>query len=281
MQGWRTRSVEDSWALRDSRLRRGCPRRSAVRAARRCGRGHPPCCRVTLRSWSAGLVCGIHSDNGTSGAKNAIDFASKVKTVRAPLARIARLQHGAGAGGDWVTIDHDGGWRTGYYRMEGIVVTDGAGPGGHRARFDRQRAAVRRQRHRRAYPFHPVEPSLDGECRPRRLGGHPRPRARSGNWNGVSYERLSGQVGAVYGDPVDGKVLGWLAVHRRRRPVLRNGDQDARRACHQAAWTVPARGLSDSTIDASGTRGVSCGPGCVRRSRLAVALGENVPSVRT
>jgi LasA protease len=33
-------------------------------------------------------------------------------------------------------------------------------------------------------------------------------RARSGNWNGVSYERLSGQVGAVYGDPVDGKVLG-------------------------------------------------------------------------
>jgi LasA protease len=35
-----------------------------------------------------------------------------------------------------------------------------------------------------------------------------RGRARSGNWNGVSYERLSGQVGAYYGDPVDGKVLG-------------------------------------------------------------------------
>jgi LasA protease len=230
-------------ALRDSRLRRGCPRRSAVRAARRCGRGHLPA--VGLPFAAVSLACGIHSDNGTSGAKNAIDFASKVKTVGAPLARIARLQHCAG--GDWVTIDHDGGWRTGYHHM--VVVTDGAGPGGHRARFDRLRAAVRRQHHRRADPFHPVEPSLDGECRPRRLGGHPRPRARSGNWNGVPYERLSGQVGVVHGDPVDGKVLGGWRFTERRRPVLRNGDQDARRACHQAAWTVPAPGLSDSTAE--------------------------------
>jgi hypothetical protein len=32
---------------------------------------------------------------------------------------------------------------------------------------------VRRQHRRRAYPFHPVEPSLDGECRSRRLGWTP------------------------------------------------------------------------------------------------------------
>jgi LasA protease len=38
--------------------------------------------------------------------------------------------------------------------------------------------------------------------------GHLRPRARSGSWNGVSYEQLSGQVAAVYGSPVDGEVLG-------------------------------------------------------------------------
>ena len=232
-------------ALRDSRLRRGCPRRSAVRAARRCGRGHPPCCRVTLRSCQSGLRNPLGQRHQWRQERHRLRLEGQ--DGRCSLARIARLQHCAG--GDWVTIDHDVGWRTGYYHMEGIVVTDGAGPGGHRARFDRLRAAVRRQHHRRADPFHPVEPSLDGECRPRRLGGHPRPRARSGNWNGVPYERLAGQVGAVHGDPVDGKVLGaWRFT--KRHPVLRNGDQDARRACHQAAWTVPARGLSDSTIDA-------------------------------
>lgn len=65
---------------------------------------------------------GIHSDDGSTGVKNAIDFSPADRTVRAPLAGTVHLQHCAG--GDWVTIDHAGGWRTGYYHMEGIKVTD-------------------------------------------------------------------------------------------------------------------------------------------------------------
>ncbi|MEV4147849.1 M23 family metallopeptidase [Amycolatopsis sp. NPDC049691] len=66
---------------------------------------------------------GIHSDDGSTGVENAIDFSPADRTVRAPLAGTVRLQHCAG--GDWVTVDHDGGWRTGYYHLEGIAVTDG------------------------------------------------------------------------------------------------------------------------------------------------------------
>jgi LasA protease len=66
---------------------------------------------------------GIHSDDGSTGVENAIDFSPADKTVRAPLAGTVHLQHCAG--GDWVTIDRDGGWRTGYYHMEAIKVTDG------------------------------------------------------------------------------------------------------------------------------------------------------------
>ncbi|SEF32395.1 LasA protease [Amycolatopsis pretoriensis] len=66
---------------------------------------------------------GIHSDDGGTGVKNAIDFSPADRTVRAALAGTVHLQHCAG--GDWVTIDHAGGWRTGYYHLEGIDVTDG------------------------------------------------------------------------------------------------------------------------------------------------------------
>ena len=66
---------------------------------------------------------GIHSDDGSTGVENAIDFSPADRTVRAPLAGTVHLQHCAG--GDWVTVDHDGGWRTGYYHLEGIAVTDG------------------------------------------------------------------------------------------------------------------------------------------------------------
>lgn len=66
---------------------------------------------------------GIHSDDGGAGVENAIDFSPADRTVRAPLAGTVHLRHCAG--GDWVTIDHAGGWRTGYYHMEGIDVTDG------------------------------------------------------------------------------------------------------------------------------------------------------------
>ncbi|MFJ7215565.1 M23 family metallopeptidase [Amycolatopsis sp. NPDC098790] len=66
---------------------------------------------------------GIHSDDGGTGVKNAIDFSPADRTVRAPLAGTVHLQHCPG--GDWVTVDHAGGWRTGYYHLEGIAVTDG------------------------------------------------------------------------------------------------------------------------------------------------------------
>lgn len=65
---------------------------------------------------------GIHSDDGSTGVENAIDFSPADRTVRAPLAGTVHLQHCAG--GDWVTIDHAGGWRTGYYHMEDVKVTD-------------------------------------------------------------------------------------------------------------------------------------------------------------
>lgn len=65
---------------------------------------------------------GIHSDDGSTGVENAIDFSPADRTVRAPLAGTVHLRHCAG--GDWVTIDHAGGWRTGYYHMEDVKVTD-------------------------------------------------------------------------------------------------------------------------------------------------------------
>ncbi|MGW5719256.1 M23 family metallopeptidase [Amycolatopsis sp. NPDC003865] len=66
---------------------------------------------------------GIHSDDGSTGVENAIDFSPADRTVRAPLAGTVHLRHCAG--GDWVTVDHAGGWRTGYYHLEAIAVTDG------------------------------------------------------------------------------------------------------------------------------------------------------------
>src|SRR3954465_3329886 len=66
---------------------------------------------------------GIHSEDGSTGVENAIDFSPADKTGRAPLAGTLTPRHCAG--GDWVTIDHDGGWRTGYYHLEAIKVTDG------------------------------------------------------------------------------------------------------------------------------------------------------------
>lgn len=66
---------------------------------------------------------GIHSDDGSTGVKNAIDLNPSDDVVRAPLDGTVRLQHCDG--GDWVTIDHAGGWRTGYYHLVNIVVLDG------------------------------------------------------------------------------------------------------------------------------------------------------------
>ncbi|WP_290058529.1 M23 family metallopeptidase [Amycolatopsis solani] len=134
---------------------------------------------------------GIHSDDGSTGVKNAIDFSPADRTVRAPLAGTVHLQHCAG--GDWVTIDHAGGWRTGYYHMEGIAVTDGE----H------------------------VEPGAvlgsTGNALPcggSSTGAHVHftlwtlPDAPAANWDGVAFGAVSTTLATAYGEPVDGKSLG-------------------------------------------------------------------------
>ncbi|WP_040406288.1 M23 family metallopeptidase [Amycolatopsis nigrescens] len=145
---------------------------------------------------------GIHSDDGTSGVKNAIDLNPVDGTVRAPLAGTAHLQHCDG--GDWVTVDHEDGWRTGYYHMEGIQVTDG-------------------QQVEAGTPLGSIGNALP--CGGSSTGAHVHftlfklsgTTARSadpvaaGNWDGLSYRQISGEVAAAVGEPVDGKVFGgWL-----------------------------------------------------------------------
>ncbi|QFU87990.1 M23 family metallopeptidase [Amycolatopsis sp. YIM 10] len=142
---------------------------------------------------------GIHSDNGNSGVKNALDLSPRDGLVRAPLAGTVRLQHCDG--GDWVTIDHAGGWRTGYYHLERIAVADGQA----------------------------VEPgALLGEtgnalpCGGSSSGAHvhftlwtlPDGNARAadaldaGNWDGLSYRQVHSRIAEVHGEPVDGKEFG-------------------------------------------------------------------------
>jgi LasA protease len=139
---------------------------------------------------------GIHSDDGSTGVKNALDLSPADKTVRAPLAGTVHLQHCPG--GDWVTIDHAGGWRTGYYHMEDIKVTDGE----------------------------PVEAGDElgstGNALPcggSSTGAHvhftlwtlPDAAAPEANWDGLAYSRVSTTVAAALGEPIDGKTLGgWL-----------------------------------------------------------------------
>ncbi|AXB43919.1 M23 family metallopeptidase [Amycolatopsis albispora] len=133
---------------------------------------------------------GIHSDNGNSGVKNAIDLSPRDGLVRAPLAGTVRLQHCDG--GDWVTIDHAGGWRTGYYHLERIAVTDGQA----------------------------VEPGVVlGEtgnalpCGGSSSGAHVHftlwtlP-AGAGDWDGLGYHQLQTTVAEAHGEPVDGKEFG-------------------------------------------------------------------------
>jgi LasA protease len=172
---------------------------------------------------------GIHSDDGAGGVKNAIDFSPADGTVRAPLAGTVHLQHCSG--GDWVTIDHAGGWRTGYYHLEAIRVTDGeqveagtplgstgnalpcggSSTGAHvhftlwtlpaasaTAAAPGDREAVARDRE--AAPG-------DREAAPRDREASDR-EAAIGDWDNVSYARLTSTVAAAYGQPVDGKDIG-------------------------------------------------------------------------
>jgi LasA protease len=143
---------------------------------------------------------GIHSDNGSTGVMNAIDLSPVDKTVRAPLAGIVHLQHCAG--GDWVTIDHDGGWRTGYYHMEGIVVTDG----------EQVTAGTKLGSTGNALPC--GGSSTGGHVHftlwtlPPAAAGAARKTVAAGDWSGISYDRLSTTVAAAVGQPIDGKTIG-------------------------------------------------------------------------
>jgi LasA protease len=134
---------------------------------------------------------GIHSDDGGTGVENAIDFSPADKTVRAPLAGTVHLQHCAG--GDWVTIDHDGGWRTGYYHMEAIKVTDG----------EHVEAGAELGSTGNALP-----------CGGSSTGAHVHftlwtlPDAPAADWDGKSFAEVSTTVAAASGEPVDGKTIG-------------------------------------------------------------------------
>ncbi|WP_281356569.1 M23 family metallopeptidase [Amycolatopsis anabasis] len=144
---------------------------------------------------------GIHSDDGNNGVKNAIDFNPDDGIVRAPLAGTAHLQHCSA--GDWVTIDHGDGWRTGYYHMENIKVTDG----------QQVEAGTELGHIGNALPcggnstgahVHFTLWTLSGTA----VSTTAADPIAAGNWDGVSYERLSGEVADALGVAVDGKVFG-------------------------------------------------------------------------
>ncbi len=134
---------------------------------------------------------GIHSDDGNDGVKNAIDFSPADGTVRAALAGTVHLQHCSG--GDWVTVDHTSGWRTGYYHLEGIQVTDG----------EHVEAGAVLGSTGNALP-----------CGGSSTGAHVHftlwtlPDAAAGDWDNVAFARISTTVAAAAGEPVDGKTLG-------------------------------------------------------------------------
>jgi LasA protease len=139
---------------------------------------------------------GIHSDDGSTGVKNAIDFSPADRTVRAPLAGTVHLQHCAG--GDWVTIDHDGGWRTGYYHMEGIKVTDG----------EHVEAGTVLGSTGNALPCGGTSTGAHVHFTLWTLPDAPAARSDAGDWNGVAFGAVSTTLATAYGEPIDGKVLG-------------------------------------------------------------------------
>ncbi|MDQ7804683.1 M23 family metallopeptidase [Amycolatopsis sp. A133] len=134
---------------------------------------------------------GIHSDNGSTGVKNAIDFSPADGTVRASEAGTVHLQHCSG--GDWVTVDHAGGLRTGYYHLEGIRVADG----------EQVAAGTVLGSTGNALP-----------CGGSSTGAHVHftlwtlPDAAAGDWDGIAFARISTTIAAALGEPVDGKTLG-------------------------------------------------------------------------
>lgn len=153
---------------------------------------------------------GIHSDNGSTGVKNAIDLNPYDDVVRAPRAGTVRLQHCDG--GDWVTVDHGDGWRTGYYHLENIQVVDGelvmagaqlgtvgnalpcgGSSSGAHVHFTLWRLTDTTTSSRTADPI------------------------AAGNWDHVDYERLETEVARDVGEPLTGKTFGGWTLHEGDR----------------------------------------------------------------
>ncbi len=143
---------------------------------------------------------GVHSDDGATGVRNAIDLTPNDGVLRAPLGGTVHVWQCAG--GPWVTIDHAEGWRTGYYHMENIQVGEGqqVAPGTVLGTIGNAL---------------PCGGSSSGAhvhftlwlltATPAQNAAVP---AASGDWHGVSYEQLSSEVAAVIGEPINGKVFG-------------------------------------------------------------------------
>ncbi|SFB38607.1 LasA protease [Amycolatopsis marina] len=149
---------------------------------------------------------GVHSDNGTSGVRNAIDFSPGDGVVRAARAGVVRLQRCSG--GDWVAVDHSDGWRTGYYHLENITVRDGEQVAAGARLGDSGNALPCGGRSTGAH-VHFTLWQLSGNTMSSTSEASSESAALAeGNWDGVSYDRLSTELAAVYGEPVDGKTFG-------------------------------------------------------------------------
>jgi len=143
---------------------------------------------------------GIHSDDGASGPKNAIDLTPYDGVVRAPLEGTVHVWQCAG--GPWVTIDHQEGWRTGYYHMENIQVAEGqqVAPGTALGTIGN---ALPCGGSSSGAHVHFTLWSLTASAAERAADP-----ALAGDWDDVSYVDLSSRVAAVVGEPVNGKVFG-------------------------------------------------------------------------
>ncbi|HWM03089.1 MAG TPA: M23 family metallopeptidase [Actinophytocola sp.] len=143
---------------------------------------------------------GVHSDDGATGPRNAIDLTPYDGVVRAPLNGTVHVWQCPG--GPWVTIDHQEGWRTGYYHMENIQVGEGQqvaagtvlGTIGNALPCGGSSSGAHVHFTLWALTATPAERAADP--------------AVAGNWDNVSYERLGSDIAAVIGEPVNGKVFG-------------------------------------------------------------------------
>lgn len=137
---------------------------------------------------------GIHADGSTS-VRNAIDLTPDDGVVRAPLAGTVRMQ--TCAGGSWVAVDHDGGWRTGYYHLEDIAVADG----------QQVTAGTRLGSVGNALPCGGSSTGPHVHFTLWRLdaaGGG----VEAGEWDDVPYERLATSVTEAIGETMTGKTFG-------------------------------------------------------------------------